>query len=292
MAKALVFGEVLWDVFGEEKTIGGAPFNFAAHFAALGGEAAFCSAVGRDALGTAARSEIRKLRVNDALTVESDLPTGACQVTLGADGMPRYQLLENVAYDAIPVPAEPVQADLLYLGTLARRSAVSARTAAQLAKSGGFREIFVDINVRRPFISREVLAESLAWATILKISREEAGCLAEFGLLPEQKDGEALMRSLAASYPQLRLILMTLDRDGACVYDARRGAFIYSAKPESTLVSAVGAGDSFAACFAWNYLNGKSIGEALDRGVLLSDYVVTQLGAVPEIPASLLERIQ
>ena len=292
MKKALVFGEVLWDVFGAEKTIGGAPFNFAAHFAALGGEAVFCSAVGRDALGREARARVKQLRVDDSLTADSDLPTGACQVTLGTDGQPRYQLLENVAYDAIQLPDEPVQADLLYLGTLARRSAFSRETAAKLACSGSFGEVFVDINVRRPFIDREVVEESLQSATILKLSREEAGCLTEFGLLPEQKDEEALARALTAAYPRLRLILITLDKDGALAYDARNAVCIRSRKPESTLVSAVGAGDRFSACFAWNWLNGRSAEECLNRGVLLSDYVVTQLGAVPEIPAALLEQIQ
>ena len=36
---ALCFGEMLFDVFGDDRCIGGAPFNFAAHFAQLGGEA-------------------------------------------------------------------------------------------------------------------------------------------------------------------------------------------------------------------------------------------------------------
>ena len=36
---ALCFGEILFDVFGDDRCIGGAPFNFAAHFAQLGGEA-------------------------------------------------------------------------------------------------------------------------------------------------------------------------------------------------------------------------------------------------------------
>ena len=48
---ALCFGEILFDVFGDDRCIGGAPFNFAAHFAQLGGEAVMVSAVGDDELG-------------------------------------------------------------------------------------------------------------------------------------------------------------------------------------------------------------------------------------------------
>ena len=53
------FGEILWDIFGDTRSIGGAPFNFAAHFASLGGAAALISAVGEDLLGDEALRAIR-----------------------------------------------------------------------------------------------------------------------------------------------------------------------------------------------------------------------------------------
>lgn len=292
MMKALVFGEILWDIFGEEKTVGGAPFNFAAHLAALGGSVEFCSAVGQDELGDAALECVRGSGVSEKYTARVTLPTGACHVTLDGNGTPRYELLRNVAYDGIPLPELTETYDLLYLGTLARRGPVSRETARALMGSGRFREIFVDVNVRKPDISREVLEESLCHATILKLSREEAGCLTEFGLLQEPQDEAALAKTLTKRYPNLHLVLMTLDKDGALLYDRESGRVIRSVRPVNPLVSAVGAGDSFSACFAWNYLNGRSLPEAVDRGVLLSDYVVTQLGAVPEIPKELLERIR
>ena len=48
--KALSFGEILWDVYPNEKFIGGAPLNFAAHFSKCGGKAYMISAVGKDNL--------------------------------------------------------------------------------------------------------------------------------------------------------------------------------------------------------------------------------------------------
>ena len=50
--KVLAFGEILWDVIKDEKHIGGAPLNFAAHYAQCGGISAIISKVGRDDLGT------------------------------------------------------------------------------------------------------------------------------------------------------------------------------------------------------------------------------------------------
>ena len=48
--KAIVFGEIIWDIYSEEKVIGGAPFNFSAHLSHLGCEAYLISAVGEDDL--------------------------------------------------------------------------------------------------------------------------------------------------------------------------------------------------------------------------------------------------
>ncbi|HQQ89959.1 MAG TPA: PfkB family carbohydrate kinase, partial [Oscillospiraceae bacterium] len=92
-------------------------------------------------------------------------------------------------------------------------------------------------------------------------------------------------------YPDLRRIVLTLDRDGAeeLLPDGRRTV---SRKPTGKLVSAVGAGDSFSAAYLWSLLSGKSGGQALEAGMLLSEYVITQLGAVPEVREDLLRRIR
>lgn len=47
------------------------------------------------------------------------------------------------------------------------------------------------------------------------------------------------------------------------------------------MVSAVG-GDSFSACMLISLLSGLDYKSALDRSVTLADYVVTQLGAIPD----------
>ena len=52
--KALVFGEIIWDVYPDEQVIGGAPFNFSAHLSHLGNETYLISAVGEDELGEGA----------------------------------------------------------------------------------------------------------------------------------------------------------------------------------------------------------------------------------------------
>ena len=45
------FGEVLWDIYPEAKTLGGAPSNFAIHSHKLGANSFLISCLGKDSLG-------------------------------------------------------------------------------------------------------------------------------------------------------------------------------------------------------------------------------------------------
>ena len=97
-----------------------------------------------------------------------------------------------------------------------------------------------------------------------------------------KRDHINVLLDISKNHPKLKYICLTLGKDGALVYDCRNKTVLYSDKPKGKVVSTVGAGDSFAACFLVNILSGKSASVALDRAVTLSDYVVTQLGAVPD----------
>ena len=47
-ATVVVLGEVLWDIFGETRRLGGAPLNFAAHARRLGHAVSLISGLGID----------------------------------------------------------------------------------------------------------------------------------------------------------------------------------------------------------------------------------------------------
>ena len=121
-------------------------------------------------------------------------------------------------------------------------------------------------------------------ATILRLSREEAPVLLAC------TEPEQCTTALLARYPSLRQIVLTVDKDGAVIHDRKKG-FFRSPKPAAKAVSTVGAGDAFGACYLHHLLKGDGIEESLAAATLLSDYVVTRLGAVPELPAELKEKI-
>ena len=282
--RLIVFGEILWDIFENEKRIGGAPFNFGAHCAKLGLDVDVISAVGNDSLGEMAILAAKNLKINTDNIQVVDYQTGHCLVSL-QNGSPSYHLVENVAYDKIPLPENTCfEADAFYFGTLAQRGSKSKETLQALL-NGKYKEIFFDVNIRQNYYSEEMIDESLKKSTIFKVSREEITAL-NIGGSPEE-----ICKVLEKKYNNLKLILVTLDAEGSFVYDTRSQTILRSPKPVSKAVSTVGAGDSCSACFLSNYLQNVDPEECLARATLLSDYVVTQLGAIPEYPRELEERI-
>ncbi len=285
--KLTVFGEILWDVFDQEKKIGGAPFNFAAHAVRQGADVRLISAVGKDELGDEALRACKKLNVpTDCIARLSNYPTGKCQVTL-KDGMPVYDLSGDYAYDHIPLPADmlPEDSSAIYFGTLAQRGKESRETLQRiLTKKNLVDEVFFDINIRQHYYDDALIDESIRAATILKVSREEIGVLAD----TKKTDGRpsnlnTICKRLLEKYDNLKMILVTMDSDGAFVYE-RSGKITKSKRPSCEVVSTVGAGDAFSAAFLVSYLNGRKISDCLRRAIALASQVCEHVEAVPLFP--------
>ena len=281
--KALAFGEVLWDMYPAERFIGGAPFNFASHLARLGAEVCMLSAVGNDPLGVETRAKLHEMGVNDQFVATvADKPTGQCLVTLRDHGVPRYNLLADVAYDYISADGCDDGFDLLYFGSLALRSGQNRRELQRLLSAGQFAEVFVDVNIRPPFYTKETVAFCLENATILKISAEELPVVLEQLDMNTLGSDEAIAKGLSEQYENLKLILLTFGAEGASVYDCRRGCAYACPAHMVEVASTVGAGDSFSAAFVWQYLSGESMTQCLDYASRLAAFVVSKAEAVPE----------
>ena len=286
--KLLSFGEILWDVFPDKAVIGGAPLNFAAHFARLGGESYMLSAVGRDALGENALECLKKWGINTKYVALSDYPTGSSQVTLSEKGIPSYNLLENVAYDYIGCEIED-NFDLLYFGTLALRGEGNRASLKKVIEENAFKDIFCDINIRPPFFTRENIEFALNNATVLKISDEELPVILE-ELKVSATDYKSAVLTLAKQYKNLKIIIITLGEKGSFVYDVLNGEAHSTDSEKVEVVSTVGAGDSFSAAFLYKYTVNALVPECLAAATRLSAFVVSQLGAIPDYdPAFILK---
>lgn len=280
--KLLSFGEILWDVYPDEKHLGGAPLNFAAHFVKQGGQAYMLSALGKDELGEKALRQLSRWGVNaEYVSVLSDKETGKCLVSLDPQGVPSYHIAEASAYDYIDCSAVPNSFDALYFGTLALRNEQNRRELSRLIESHSFKEIFVDVNLRKPFISRDSMMLCMIGATVLKISDEELPTLSKtvFG---REYSCHHIVTEIAKAFQNIKLIIITMGEKGAFAYDCAAGTSFHCDAQKVRVASTVGAGDSFSAAFLYRYMAGCDIESCLRAASRISAYVVSKTEAVPE----------
>ena len=280
-------GEVLWDLLPGGRQLGGAPANFAYHAHALGAESLVVSRVGRDDLGRDLVEHLNALGlVTSGISVDPAAPTGTVSVTLDPTGQPTYTIHTDVAWDFLEAGPEVLRAaagaDAVCFGTLAQRHPVardSIRRLLQATRPEALR-IF-DINLRQRFWSREVIVESLALANVLKLNDEELPILMDLLGWPCEDD-QGLMARLAQRF-DLRAVALTRGARGSLLWTADRSWNW----PGSDLKVAdtVGAGDSYTAALALGLLSRKSPEDILRIAHRVADFVCTQPGATPPMPA-------
>lgn len=280
-------GEALWDMLPEGKKLGGAPANFAFHAGQFGLESMAVSAIGLDPLGEEIAKELEEHGLPFHLD-RTDYPTGTVQVTLDSNGIPRYEIKEDVAWDNIPYTKELAdlagRAQAVCFGSLAQRNPVSRETIGWFldAVPEDCLKVF-DINLRQSFYSKEIIEDSLRRCDILKINDEELEIVKEmFGL--EDLPTEGLCRSIIDEYG-LKMLILTCGVNGSHVFSGDVSSFIET--PKVNVADTVGAGDSFTGAFVASILKGKTVREAHEAAVKVSAFVCTQSGAMPVIPEDL-----
>ena len=83
MNKIVCFGEVLWDIFPNNKIIGGAPFNVAYRLNSLGMEASIISSIGNDSSGELLIKQIKKFEINTTnIQKHPSLKTGEVKIVI------------------------------------------------------------------------------------------------------------------------------------------------------------------------------------------------------------------
>ncbi|MEE0945283.1 MAG: PfkB family carbohydrate kinase [Acutalibacteraceae bacterium] len=280
--KALAFGEILWDIYSHKSVIGGAPFNFAAHFVKNGGEAYLLSSVGNDSLKCDTLKEIENKGVKTDYVVTNEKETGKCLVSLDENSVPTYNLLNDVAYDYIDISdVLKKKFDILYFGTLSLRGEWNFSQIKKLVSRGNFEEIFVDLNIRQPFSTEKAVIFGVETATVLKISDEELDFVTNI-LFGKELDYQKAAEKLAEKYPRIKFVIITLGNKGSYVYDScnKKGFRNYGKRVEA--VSSVGAGDSFSATFMYSYMTTRDIVFSLEMATRVSAFVVTNTEAIPD----------
>ncbi|MGN0002737.1 MAG: carbohydrate kinase [Sphingobacterium composti] len=275
------FGEVLWDLLPEGARIGGAPLNVCYHLNKTGLNSFIISQVGKDELGDKILSEIKNLGVNaDYLIQIPHYPTSTVEVSLDAKGSPKYTIVENVAWDYISfnqdVACQIAKADAFVFGSLVARNQHSYQTLLKYVSSSTY--TVMDVNLRFPFYTKEIIFNLLHHVDLLKINDEEINIIGKWAGI-ESEDELAICKYLIATFPKMKEILLTKGSQGALYYSSdiivRIG--IYEVQVDDT----IGAGDSFLAAFLAKKLQGEQIQTCMEEAALVSAFVASKSGANP-----------
>ena len=281
-------GEALWDVLPEGKKLGGAPANFAYHTGQFGLDTLAISALGEDRLGDETIAAIEEQGLNYMMP-RVPYPTGTVQVTLDDEGIPAYDIKENVAWDNIPftdeMKAVAQNCRAVCFGSLAQRNVVSRETIKKFlsATPDDCMKIF-DINLRQSFYTKEVIDDSLHLCNVLKINDEELVVIGRMFGYPGL-DMQDKCWLLLGKY-NLDILVLTCGVNGSYVFTP--GSMSFYETPKVEVADTVGAGDSFTGTFCACILKGKSVADAHRIAVDASAFVCTQKGAMPKLPDTIL----
>ena len=276
-------GELVWDMLPSGKQLGGAPVNFAYWCGRLGAKGYPVSAVGNDGLGQEALDRLSHTGLDLGYIQHNDRPTGRVDVRLSGEGIPEYDIVEDVAWDALTADAGALalaaRADAVCWGSLAQRSRCSHSAIDTLLAATGEQCIKVfDINIRQPWYDREVVMASLSKADILKLNEDELPLVVS--MLGIEKSGEEAVAELVRRF-SLRYVVHTVGADRSEIHGAE-GMLSCIPTPRVEVVDTVGAGDSFTAAFVTALLHGEPIAACHRKAVETAAQVCTLRGAIPE----------
>jgi fructokinase len=279
----LCFGEVLWDCAPRGLFLGGAPANVAYHLARLGCRVGLVSGVGTDFLGDEILRRIHGWGIDTKFVARVEgKQTGVVLVDLKDPSKPAYEIVRDAAWDHMAGSAglsrAASEADALVYGTLAvRERANLALLEDLLAKAAGLK-VF-DVNLRPPFIDRDLTLALASRSDLIKLNDEEIGILV---------GGAAEPKAQAAALA---------ERTGCprvCVTCGARGAGLWSqenwfwadARP-IVVKDTIGAGDAYLAALTAGLLLGSQLPDVvLARAARLAEFVAASDGATPDYDGS------
>ena len=284
------FGEILWDQFPDYKRAGGSPFNVSVHLQYLGRKSRLISAIGDDQDGRELLSLMEEKEVKDDFILKNEYPTGTVSVLIGEESEPSYTINEDVAWDHITLTENAEKsaskARAFSFATLSQRSPTNRKTLSQifdLLPPDSPR--FLDLNLRPPFVSKEIIKNSLHQTNYAKFNQDEWSQVSDMFSL---KDSNQLI-----SLFDLRGIIITRGGDGCSFFNNEGQKFD---EPAASLNSHegdfVGVGDAFWACFIHHTLQQTPAQRRLEKANRYAGWVAEQKGGIPDPDAAVLKLVK
>ncbi len=289
MKKVLSIGEVLWDVFPTYKKPGGSPANLAYHLHCLGNNTILASRVGNDKNGEELIQFLSDKGLStDHIQTDKTHSTGTVTVTF-AGNEPSYVIHEPAAWDFIQysdaLKTAAAGLDAICFASLSQRNCITANTIQNLLTdlSDNCLKVF-DLNLRPPFVDRDLIVSQIKIADVVKFNEEEYEQSKEWfntddpaAYLIKKDPGKTILRTLGADGSEMITAKATL----------RENAYPISGDGDF-----VGVGDAFLACFTHLKLRKTPSERLLPIANQYAASVASQQGGMPEITDSALKSVK
>jgi|SRR5208283_2388791 len=291
-------GELLWDLFPSGKQLGGAPANFAYIASLLGDHGIVASRIGDDTLGEEAKQRFQQLRLpTDFLQSDPSHPTGTVKVLIDPQGQPRYEISEDTAWDHLEMTSQwrtlAAQATAICFGSLAQRFPAARRTIHEFlgAARPTTTRIF-DVNLRQPFYSKEILADSIRRASIIKLNQEELPVVLQLldSPTPLSPGKETLAAEWLLHLSGAQLVCITRGAHGSLLV-SKEGFHEHPGFSVQT-VDTVGAGDAFTAALVHHFLRGAPLSAMNEAANRMGAWLAARPGGTPEADPAVLEEVR
>lgn len=268
-----------------EANPGGAPCNVLAMLNNHKKKTAFVGKVGNDTFGKQLESKLIEVGIDTAGLVKSEeVRTTLAFVHTLDDGDREFSFYRNPGADMM-LDVDEVDSSVItstrvfHFGSLSLtdepvRSAT--KNALNLAKKSGAL-ITYDPNLREPLwrsldLAKEQIAYGMSMCDVMKISDNEV--LWFTGL----DDYDEAIKRIQSEYPNIKLICLTLGKEGSRAYMGSRKIEVPGVIQPNT-IETTGAGDTFCACMI-NFI--------LDNGLDLSDEKLSYMLKYANIAASII----
>ena len=270
-----------------EANPGGAPCNVLAMLERLGKKTAFIGKVGKDMFGTQLKTAVEEVGIDTRNLIMDD----SCHTTLAfvhtyPDGDRDFSFYRDPGADMM-LTKDEVQKDLIesscifHFGTLSSTHEgvrEATRHAIKLAKEAGCIITF-DPNLRPPLwkdleTAKEKIAYGISQCDILKISDNE------IAWFTNENDLEKAAQILKNEYPNIKLLLVSLGKDGSRAYSGNACAYAPIAKAKT--IETTGAGDTFCGAVLTKVLEHGLRDFSEDELYQMLTYANTAAGIVTE----------
>lgn len=278
------------DCFPDREVQGGAPFNVARHLLGLGRPAGLnpvlVTRIGKDERGQRLLENIQSIGLaTEGVQQDCLHPTGQVRITLEKEtGGHRFEIPPDQAWDFIHAEMARMtglscRPQWIYFGTLAQRAGSRPALRALLQTQGA--RGFLDINLRDPWVRKDVLSWSLQKANTVKVNEEELHRVAHM-LGQDSGTPKQLAERLIHAFDLSRL-LVTQGEMGAWLLQDD-GAYFDTGKSETRIevVDTVGAGDGFAAVFLLGLTQEWPMQQTLARAHRFAGEICQIRGAIPD----------